>query len=264
MVYKKRKIARPREWTVEYLGKLSDEDFIEVFATAVADRTDLVVDKLKIINHIKQGAPPESIGILLQEAQRRKIPLKTIAEKVVSKAKSGKSFISNFLAPPSWRRYEIYTAYIILEMLSNKGVRIDSYEFDARIKGKISGAERQVDLLIKRKFPLRIVAYEFRKLSKRAIRINEIEAFAIKLRDISATKGVMITTKGFQRGAISTAKNYCIDLFKLKEFSGDKTDKYSPNIESSKKLNKTYWILEDINGHITKIIVSNLTEKSRK
>jgi hypothetical protein len=69
---------RPYRWDEEYLKKLSDEDFIEVFAIGVADRTILSVNMLELHNPIRHGAPSESVDILLSEAFRRKIPLPTL------------------------------------------------------------------------------------------------------------------------------------------------------------------------------------------
>jgi hypothetical protein len=179
---------------------------------------------------------------------------------VVSKAKSGDLFISDFIAPRSWKRYEIYSAYFILQLLIEENARFDSYRFDARVKGTITGEERQVDLLILSHDPFHMVACEFRHYSKRKIPIKDVEAFASKLADISANKGVIVTTKGYQRGAIATATHHGIALFKLRELPGGEVLKEYPNTGVPVKRREKYWVFEGDDGLLC-IGSGNLTEK---
>ena len=245
---RKKKQKRLTRWNESNLRKLNDEDFIEVSAVAIADRTNLRVDMLDIKNRINQGAPPESIDMLLKEARRRKIPLATIATRFVEKAKSGDSFISTIVTPPAWKRYEMYAALVIIKGLTSRKVKFDSYEFDARIKGKISGSTRQVDLLIRCQQPLHVVACEFKEFLKDRVSIGYVESLVTKLKDVSANKGVIATSIGYQEGAIPTAKHYGIDLLTLKERYGKSILEKYPQAKLPNTINEKYWMLEDENG----------------
>jgi len=115
--------------------------------------------------------------------------------------------------------------------------------------------------LIQSNDPTHIVACEFRNYSKNTVPVGDVEAFACKLKDIQANKGVIVTPKGYQRGAIATAKHYDIVLFKLREMQGANIlNKYSDlNITISK--NKKYWVLER-DDCIISIGEGNITEKT--
>ena len=97
---------------------------------------------------------------------------------------------------------------------------------DARVLGKLSRQERQVDILIEdhaSDFVIR-VAVDAKYRNKR-IDVNDVEGFLGFLRDIGANVGVMITTEGYSEAAMSRAHHDDVDLqldilnFKeLKEF----------------------------------------------
>ena len=254
-MYKK----RFKEWSPECLTKLNDEDFISVFATAVEDRTILKTGYLEFENKLKQGAPLNSIELLSKEAERRNIPLSLIAKKFKDNAFAGKSFISNLCAPKSWKRYEIHAAGALLTILKGEKVDFGSYEFDAKIIGKTTKSERQIDLLLKRLNPIHIVACEFKNYQTRTISIDRVEALATKLKDINANKGVMITGKGYQKGAIQVANKYGIVLFIFKEIEPNNLKlKYPDKLD---KINdyKTYWLFETIEG-MSWVFSGKLTE----
>jgi hypothetical protein len=154
-------------WSAEDLTRLSDDDLVTVMAQAMADRSDLASGGVGIMNRIQKGATPEDLERMLREAERRQLPLSAVGQRVANDAFAGRSFISNLAAPPSWRRYEIHAASAVLQLLQACGIRIDRHEFDARPGGKISGAQRQVDLLLVRNQPLHVVACEFKNYRRR-------------------------------------------------------------------------------------------------
>jgi len=238
------KKKRLKNWSSGSLKKLNERDFIEVFATAIADRTILNTGTFEFENKIKHGAPKNSIDLLLKEAERRKIPLSSIAKKFAGNTFSGKSFISDICAPSSWKRYEIHSAGALLTILRGENVDFSNYEFDARINGIISKRERQVDLLLTRESPKHIVACEFRNFQKTKISIDAVEAFNTKLHDIDANKGVMLTPIGYQAGAITTSNHYGIVLFTFREIDGSKLLGIHPEKSSQISLDKKYWLLE--------------------
>ncbi|MBC8236266.1 restriction endonuclease [bacterium] len=259
---KRKKKKRLRRWSSESLAKLNDEELIEVFITAVSDRSDLETRVLEIKNRIKDGAPPHAIELLLREAERRKIPLSTIAKQFADEAFSGNSFVSDICAPTSWKRYEIHAAGAILTMLRGEKIQLDTCEFDARVTGKITGEERQVDLLIGSNKPRNVVACEFKDYQNHSITVGTVEAFATKLKDIGANKGMMITPKGYQSGAVATAKHYGIVLFRLREVGTEELRKSHPEKASLVNDNNTYWIFETEDGTSSWTLSGRLTENA--
>jgi len=77
---------------------------------------------------------------------------------------------------------------------------------DAKILGRFSKAERQIDLLI----DAEIADFKFRvvvdgKYRNKKIDINDVESFIGFLRDVDADRGVMISTEGYSSAAINRA-----------------------------------------------------------
>lgn len=232
-----------KKWSPESLQKLSDNDFIERFCIATEDRTNLDFKVFLHENKKKNGAPRAAIDDCLREAERRQIPLKTIADCLVKRALAGSSFISNMLAPKTWRRYEIHAAAAILKLLEAQGIKLDSIEYDAKTIGKITKSERQVDLLIKKETPRKhYVACEIKNFESGKVAVEKVEAFATKMKDIGVEYGAMIAPEGFQQSSISTAKHYNISLFTLKEVVGRDVP---PELKSLGTIDevKFYWIL---------------------
>jgi len=75
---------------------------------------------------------------------------------------------------------------------------------DARIVGRFSKIERQIDLLIEGS----IVDFKFRivvdgKYRDKKIDVNDVESFIGFVRDVEADRGIMISTKGYSAAAIN-------------------------------------------------------------
>lgn len=262
MTQKKSKKKRLKKWTLDVLEKLSEKDFIEVFETAISDRTILSVGPLEFENKIKHGAPGSSVELLLREAERRQIPLSTIAKHFAKKAVTGQSFISDICAPSSWKRYEIHAAAALLTVLRSEKANVDAYEFDARIIGKITKRERQVDLLLIRWRPRHIVVCEFRRYQTSPIAIKDVEAYVTFLNDINVNKGVMFTPCGYQEGATATAKHYGIVLFKFREVGPNELKSLYPEKASLISDDQLYWeLVRDDDS--SWIFGGTLTQKAR-
>jgi hypothetical protein len=83
-----------------------------------------------------------------------------------------------------------------------------------------SGAPRQIDVLIKHKQGLyeHSVIAECKYWNSPVERIH-VDALAITVREVHASKGVIFSTKGFQSGAITQAAHDNIELFKVRDLT---------------------------------------------
>ena len=83
-----------------------------------------------------------------------------------------------------------------------------------------SGAPRQIDVVIRHKSALfeHLILVEC-KYWKRRVRREQVDAFVTAVRDLRAARGIIVSTKGFQQGAITQARLDGIDLFSIRELS---------------------------------------------
>jgi hypothetical protein len=78
--------------------------------------------------------------------------------------------------------------------------------YNARMLGKFSKIERQVDLLVEEQaadFQIRIIVDG--KYRDKRIDVNDVEAFLGLVRDVGAQQGVMVSTEGYTKAAINRA-----------------------------------------------------------
>jgi hypothetical protein len=83
-----------------------------------------------------------------------------------------------------------------------------------KVKGKFTGTEREIDVLIEGKFGVfnaRIVVES--KNYNKPVGIEKVEALNSKLKDVSADLGVMVSSKGFTGPAKDRAKSDGIQLY---------------------------------------------------
>jgi hypothetical protein len=111
----------------------------------------------------------------------------------------------------SGRDLEEYVRQIYLMLLNMKDEGVE-VQRNARISGK-SGAVHEVDVYyeFKRAGLTHKVAIEC-KHHVRAIDKGGVSEFALKIIDLHDTKGVMISARGYQDGAVRVAQHYDIDL----------------------------------------------------
>lgn len=90
-------------------------------------------------------------------------------------------------------------------------------EHNVTLKGR-SGASRQVDVLLRHTQGLyeHLIVVEC-KYWKTRVERSQVDTLAVTCREIGASKGVIFSTKGFQKGAIEQAKADSISLFLLRE-----------------------------------------------
>jgi hypothetical protein len=83
-----------------------------------------------------------------------------------------------------------------------------------------SGAPRQIDVLIRHKQGLyeHLVVAEC-KYWNSSVQRQDVDALAMTVREVGASRGVIFSTKGFQSGAVAQAKHDNIDLFLVRDLS---------------------------------------------
>jgi restriction endonuclease Mrr len=234
---------RPKNWTRESLARLDDEALIELWSTVFQDRSVLKLGEFVIEKEPKKGAPPEAIELVLKEAERRQIPLETLTNRIVTDTLSGRSSLSDVLAPTAWKHYEIQAAQAMLAVAKDV---IDSYTFDAVVTGEITGQPRQVDLLLATKRGT--VACEFKQYPDRLVPIEKLEAFAAKMKDVGAARGVFITPCGYHKGAIATAAHHGIVLYRLRPASTDEVHRRFADRTADIRDGGRYWFLQNSDG----------------
>jgi hypothetical protein len=94
-------------------------------------------------------------------------------------------------------------------------------EHNAILIGR-SGAPRQIDVLIRHKQGLydHLVIAECKYWNSPVERLH-IDALATAIQDVGASRGVLFSTKGFQSGAITQAKQSNIDLFTVRDLTAE-------------------------------------------
>lgn len=112
----------------------------------------------------------------------------------------------------SWKRFELLVARIHSYSIPNAII-----QHNHKVIGK-SGRPRQLDITVSQKIgPYPILVVIECKQYKKAVGIEKVEAFATKMRDVSASHGVIVSARGFDEGARAVAKQYAITLLSYKE-----------------------------------------------
>lgn len=118
-----------------------------------------------------------------------------------------------------WRKFERVLAQIHRLALQGAIVTLDDH-----IVGRRTGRRRQIDISIRfdQGFYEYLTIVECKNYSRK-VGMNHVEAFHTKLEDTGAQKGIMVSSLGFQSGAVSAAKTYGIELYTLAEQMTDWT-----------------------------------------
>lgn len=127
---------------------------------------------------------------------------------------------------PKWKKFEKIIAGI--HMLNAEGAKV---KFNDHIIGKRTRRKRQIDVSLR----FRHGYYEYLAIIeckdfKTKVPVKEVEAFRTKIEDVGAQKGIMVSPKGFQKGATKAAETFNIDLFTLTEEVGDWTKTIRENV----------------------------------
>ncbi len=100
-----------------------------------------------------------------------------------------------------WKEYEIYITRHFQKMFPNALIKHNVFQ-----EGLISKTKRQIDILIEGKiagFNLTIIV-DCKYFNKK-VGIKEVESFLSFLKDLKASKGILITNKGYTKGAYNRA-----------------------------------------------------------
>lgn len=155
--------------------------------------------------------------------------------------------------------YEVFIRDIYQQILTQDEVETIEVKHNQRIKG-LSGATHQIDVYweYKQFDEIVSVAVECKRYSKK-IDIGIIRNFKSTLDDLRCSKGIIVTTKGFQSGAVKYASSYNIGL-KIIRVPNKEDLQHIPkylSIESSvvpKKVNSLFinldkdWCLTNVKG----------------
>jgi len=113
---------------------------------------------------------------------------------------------------PKWKEFEVLIAKIQSELAPSATV-----EHNRRIRGR-SGRSRQVDIAVTQSigiYPV-LIAVECKRY-RRSVKLDKVEAFVTKLRDIGANQGVMISATGFDEGAKAIARENGVTLLSYRQ-----------------------------------------------
>jgi hypothetical protein len=105
---------------------------------------------------------------------------------------------------PQWRIYERVATAFEAEFVGMDATVIPN----ASLVGTISGVKRQIDILVDARWEeglSRRIIYDT-KLRKRKIDIKDIESFEGMMRDVGATRGVLVCAAGWSPGARARAE----------------------------------------------------------
>src|SRR4051794_33279646 len=115
---------------------------------------------------------------------------------------------------PAWKLYERLVASFEVEAAG-----IDaSVTPNATLLGSISGAQRQIDVLIDARWEddlSRRIVFDAKRRSRK-VDVTDVEAFEGLMRDVRASRGVLVCTKGYSEAAEKWAEQ-SIDIRLLTE-----------------------------------------------
>ena len=112
---------------------------------------------------------------------------------------------------PKWKRFEKLVAKLQKEISPDAEVTLDD-----NIVGRRSGAERQIDISVRRKigqFDI-LVVIDCKDLS-RPVDVKVVEEFLGLVDDVGANKGSLVSSSGFSKAAKKRAKDAGVDIYKL-------------------------------------------------
>lgn len=145
---------------------------------------------------------------------------------------------------PDWRIYERVAACFEVE-----AAEMDvSVTPNASLLGSISGVRRQIDILVDARWeagPKRRIIFDAKR-RKRKIDVKDVEAFEGMMRDVKASRGVLVCASGWTKAA-NTRADRNIDLRLLSVEDAEEVDHAAidpcPNCANSKRQTKglVFW-----------------------
>lgn len=123
----------------------------------------------------------------------------------------GQDFGADAAKDPKWRKFEKLAFGVYL--LRAEGALVS---FDETIIGQNSGRKRQVDICVRFKHAFSDYFTMVECRDKR-VSISEVEALQVKKADVGAARAIIVTSEGYQKGALDVAEHYGIDVHELSE-----------------------------------------------
>lgn len=110
-----------------------------------------------------------------------------------------------------WKRFENVVKSVQEELAPNAKVNLDD-----RVKGKITGVFRQVDITVNQKIGQYeiLIAIDCKDLAV-PVDVKHLEEFIGLVQDIGANKGVIVSAKGFTRAAKTRGAKAGLNLYRL-------------------------------------------------
>jgi hypothetical protein len=112
---------------------------------------------------------------------------------------------------PKWKRFEKLAYEIQKEFAGNATVTLND-----SIQGFDSKVPRQIDISVRQnigQYPLLVVIDC--KDYKEPLDVKDVEEFSGLVRDVRASKGALISSRGFSEAAVNVARNQGIETFRL-------------------------------------------------
>lgn len=154
---------------------------------------------------------------------------------------------------PPWKEFEA-----VIERLQRAFHPDAAIERNARLVGANSKRPRQIDIAIRQKFgPSAILVIVECKHWTRKIDVKAVEAFAGVKEDVGAHAAMMISAKGFTRGARNSAERKQINLYTFRDTT---KEKWPNGLKVPVALEA--WILKPLAFHVKGASGETITFKS--
>lgn len=120
----------------------------------------------------------------------------------------------------AWRTYERFVAKLISEQSENDVTVIPN----ARLVGSITGAKRQIDVLLDYRYGGKIEKRVIvdAKRHKRPIDVKQVESFKGMMEDVRASRGILVCPNGYTKTALKRAQDaitiHLVPLSELESF----------------------------------------------
>lgn len=153
---------------------------------------------------------------------------------------------------PNWKLYERFIASLESENSSDEVTVVPN----VKLKGAISGVDRQVDVLIdsrvEENVSKRVIVDA--KLYKRKVNVKDVESFEGMMRDCRAQRGILVCPQGYSEAALRRAqKAITIKLVGFEELESVSVDHWDYCVGrccSRSKTKRHGWVLWDRPFHV--------------
>lgn len=150
-------------------------------------------------------------------------------------------------ATPLWRLYERLIASIQADSVSDETTVIPN----ARIKGRLSGVERQIDVLIDARLAEDVTRRVIvdAKLRTRRIDVKDVESFEGMMKDCRAHRGILVCSNGYTDAALRRAQQAItinlVEESRLDELDPNAWDPCLGTCTTRREGRRAGWVLYD-------------------